>query len=373
VGDATILDPLFGALRNNGYRLIGPTTRDGAIVYDELITPADLPVGWTDVQTGGHYRLKRREDAANFGYVVGPHSWKSHLFPPKVRLYSVTRDGLDILPETHEVEKRAFIGVRSCELEAISIQDRVFMGSGFQDPAYRARKSNLFIVAINCTEPGGTCFCASMDTGPQARGGYDLALTEIIADGRHEFLIDAATEAGRRVLEHVPCRSATAEQAAEVDALMNAARQRMGRAIDTTHVHERLSARPQHSNWDAVAERCLACANCTMVCPTCFCSTVEDTTDLTGDHAERWRYWDSCFTSDFSYIHGGSVRSSIKSRYRQWLTHKFASWHDQFGTSGCVGCGRCITWCPVGIDVTAEVAAICRDDDAKEMDADAQS
>ena len=79
---------------------------------------------------------------------------------------------------------------------------------------------------------------------------------------------------------------------------------------------------------------------------------------LYGARAERWRKWDSCFTLDFSYIHGGSVRTSAAARYRQWLSHKLATWIDQFGSSGCVGCGRCITWCPVGIDITEEVAAI---------------
>ena len=95
-----------------------------------------------------------------------------------------------------------------------------------------------------------------------------------------------------------------------------------------------------------------------MVCPTCFCTSVADTTDVTGDHAERWQEWASCFDLDYSELHGGQVRSSGASRYRQWLTHKFGTWHTQFGQSGCVGCGRCIAWCPVGIDVTAELTAL---------------
>jgi Fe-S-cluster-containing hydrogenase component 2 len=128
--------------------------------------------------------------------------------------------------------------------------------------------------------------------------------------------------------------------------------------MDTRGIKELLYRNYEHPRWDNVATRCLTCANCTMVCPTCFCTTVEDVTDLSGDHAERWRKWDSCFTMDFSYIHGGSVRATPKSRYRQWLTHKLATWFDQFGSSGCVGCGRCITWCPVAIDLTEEVRAI---------------
>jgi Fe-S oxidoreductase len=99
-----------------------------------------------------------------------------------------------------------------------------------------------------------------------------------------------------------------------------------------------------------------------MVCPTCFCATVEDATDLTGSATERRRVWDSCFSQEFSYIHGGSVRTSAGARYRQWITHKLATWHEQFGVSGCVGCGRCITWCPVGIDITAEARAVRQGD-----------
>ena len=114
----------------------------------------------------------------------------------------------------------------------------------------------------------------------------------------------------------------------------------------------------EHPRWSDTAGRCLSCGNCTMVCPTCFCSTVEDVTDVSGTQAERVRHWDSCFTSEHSYIHGGATRVTTKARYRQWLTHKLASWIDQFGTSGCVGCGRCITWCPVGIDITEEVRVI---------------
>ena len=132
----------------------------------------------------------------------------------------------------------------------------------------------------------------------------------------------------------------------------------MGREMNTDGIHDLLLANLEHPRWEEVAGRCLTCGNCTMVCPTCFCTSVEDTSDLAGVSAERSRRWDSCFTMDFSYIHGGSVRASPKSRYRQWMTHKLATWWDQFGSSGCVGCGRCITWCPVGIDITEEVRAI---------------
>jgi ferredoxin len=220
------------------------------------------------------------------------------------------------------------------------------------------RRRDAFIVAVNCGEPGGTCFCTSMGTGPKADAGFDLALTELIDEARHEFLVEVGSEAGGDVLARLPHRAASSADLAAAEAVVERTRNAMGRELETDGLKELLQANSTHPRWDDVAERCLTCGNCTSVCPTCFCTTVEDHSDLTGSSAERIRKWDSCFTMDFSYIHGGSVRNTGSSRYRQWITHKLANWIDQFGTSGCVGCGRCITWCPVGIDITVEAAAI---------------
>jgi sulfhydrogenase subunit beta (sulfur reductase) len=356
---------LLSALAARGYRLIGPTVRDGAIVYDEIRGAADLPEGWTDRQSGGTYRLEQRGDAALFGYVVGPHSWKKYLFPPRARLWQAERrpDGFVLRPEPVDAAPYAFIGVRSCELHAMAIQDKVFSDA---DPVYRAGRERAFLVAVNCGQAGGSCFCASMHTGPRAESGFDLALTEILEDGRHTFTVEAGSERGREVLAALPTQPATAAELDLAARCTERAVGQMGRSLpDVESVPQLLARSLEHPRWDEVASRCLACANCTMVCPTCFCSTVEDTTDLSGDHAERWRSWDSCFTADFSHLHGGSVRTSTKARYRQWLTHKLSTWHDQFGTSGCVGCGRCITWCPVAIDLTEEVAAMRRSGEAR--------
>jgi sulfhydrogenase subunit beta (sulfur reductase) len=354
------LQTLFDVLVGRGYKVLGPTLREGAIVYDELSSTSDLPVGWTDEQDGGTYRLKKREDEALFGYVVGPHSWKKFLFPPSVRLWQAERRGnsFQVEAEPQELTKMAFLGVRSCELHALAIQDEVFAHGTYVDPLYKARRDRVFVVAVNCGQAGGTCFCVSMNTGPKATSGFDLALTEVLEDGRHYFAVEAGTEAGLQVLAELPHRPADEREKEAAEKVVARATGQMGRQMDTTGIKELLYANYEHPRWDNVAGRCLTCANCTMVCPTCFCSTVEDVTDLKGEHAERWRRWDSCFTTDFSYIHGGSVRSTPRARYRQWMTHKLATWIDQFGTSGCVGCGRCITWCPVGIDITEEVRVI---------------
>ena len=354
------LPQILAYLNSKGYQVIGPIVREQAIVYDTLTSLDDLPIGYTDEQDGGSYRLKRRHDRALFGYAVGPQSWKKFLHPPSVRLWQADRaeQGFRIVSEQPETPKLAFFGVRSCELHAIAIQDRVFMHGEHTDPIYRARRENLCIIAVNCSHAGGTCFCVSMQTGPKADSGFDLALTEILDEQRHYVVVEVGSHLGIEILQAVPHSRAEQSDIQRAGAIIANTAAHMGRSMDTTGIKNLLYRNLDHPRWENVASRCLTCTNCTMVCPTCFCTTVEDTTDLAGEHAERWRRWDSCFTMDFSYIAGGSVRSSTKSRYRQWMTHKLASWIDQFGTSGCVGCGRCITWCPVGIDITEEVRAI---------------
>jgi sulfhydrogenase subunit beta (sulfur reductase) len=354
------LQQLFDALTRRGYQIVGPTVRDRAIVYEQLNSVSDLPIGWTDEQDGGSYRLKKRDDEALFGFIVGPHSWKQFLHPPNQRLWRAERQGkgFDIIQEDDRPPKYAFIGVRSCDLHAIAVQDRVLLQDRYTDPIYQARREDCFIVAVNCGQAGGTCFCVSMNAGPKATFGFDLAMTELLEGERHYFVAEAGTERGVETLNEIRHCEASDEEQARAEQIVARTATQMGRVMETADIKELLYRNYEHPRWEDVASRCLTCANCTMVCPTCFCTTVEDVTDLTGEHAERWRRWDSCFTVDFSYIHGGSVRATPRSRYRQWMTHKLATWIDQFGTSGCIGCGRCITWCPVGIDITEEVRAI---------------
>ncbi len=354
------MQALIDALGVRGYQVLGPTVRDGAIVYDTISQVADLPAGWTDHQEAGRYRLERRGDGALFGYAVGPQSWKRFLHPPVETLWSMRRDsaGVMISSAPAATVKWAFLGVRACEIHAIAIQDRVLREGPYPDDAYAMRRQDVFIVAVNCGQAGGTCFCVSMRTGPKATSGFDLALTELIDGDSHRFLVEAGSDAGAELIAQLPQEPASDEQRTAAEAVVARAAGQMGRRLDTAGIKELLQSNADHPRWDEVAERCLTCGNCTMVCPTCFCTTVEDHSDLSATTAERVRKWDSCFTMDFSYLHGGSVRSTARSRYRQWMTHKLANWFDQFGTSGCVGCGRCITWCPVGIDITQEAAAI---------------
>lgn len=347
---------LLDALKLQGFNIIAPTVHQEAIVYDEIDSVAQLPQGWTDEQEPGRYRLKRREDEALFGYVVGPHSWKKYLFPPVVRIGEAQRVemGWKFTTPTPLTKKLAFLGMRACELAALAVQDRVFIQGPYSDPQYQSQRDQLFLIAVNCTQAASTCFCTSMNTGPRCETGYDLAMTELTTG----FLIESGSSTGAALLSKLPTIPATAEQLEQGEQSRQQAVTQISKQMDTSGIRDLLLNNLEHPRWKEVANRCLSCANCTMVCPTCFCSTVTEVPDLTGDHVDRVRQWDSCFNVDFSYTTGGTVRQSIHDRYRQWMTHKLSSWHDQFGMSGCVGCGRCITWCPVGIDITEEVTAI---------------
>jgi sulfhydrogenase subunit beta (sulfur reductase) len=358
--ESTDFPALLQVLNQDGYEVVGPTISAGAITYDTISDVADLPIGWTDEQERGFYRLQKQSGEAFFNYTVGPQSWKKYLLPPRQRLWQAQRQNGDFGFNAESIEEKryAFLGVRACELQAILIQDRIFLQGQPVDPAYQQHRQNVFIVAVNCSRAGETCFCASMGTGPAAEAGFDLALTEVLDDDHHYFVVEIGSEQGASVLNQLPQRAATDAETIRAQQIIDNTANNMGRQLDASQVREVVYASTESASWDKVASRCLACGNCTLVCPTCFCTTIEDSTDLTGETAERHRIWDSCFTMDFSYIHGGSVRYSSRARYRQWLTHKMATWVDQFGMLGCVGCGRCITWCPVGIDITAEVQAL---------------
>ena len=360
-------DALLDALRDEGYRVVGPTVRDGAIVYAELGSASALPAGWTDEQAPASYRLARRNDEALFGYAVGPHSWKQELLPPRVKLWQASRNGtLAVEEEPIASEPTAFVGVRPCELAAIAIQDTVFLGGRFQDRDYAARRSDVFIVAVDCGDPSSLCFCTSVAGGPGARDGFDLALTELL-DGGHRFLVRAGSPSGEALLAKLPVTPATATDVeASCEVVARAARDMDGR-FDSTDVHDVLLRNLEADRWDEVAARCLGCGNCTLVCPTCFCTHVEDASALDGSTAERTRVWDTCFSLQYAEMHGGNTRPTTRARYRQWLTHKLATWEDQFGSLGCVGCGRCIAWCPVGIDIREEVRAIRAEEEQHEL------
>jgi len=352
------IDDLIAAVRADGYRVLGPTVHDGGVLFDEIESAADLPVGLRDEQEAGRYRLTPGSDGEVFGVVNGAGSLKPLFFAPEERLLALRRErrGFSVEPLQPPATKLAVLGVRACDLAALAVQDRIFLHDRFRDTHYAARRADTLLIAVNCTRAATTCFCASMANGPKAARGFDLALTEL-AEG---FVVETGSAAGAALLESIATclRKAPTALFDEAERRIDECARSQRRRLDTSDLPRLLYDNLEHRRWDDVARRCLSCANCTMVCPTCFCHAVVDLTELHGNMTQRVRRWDSCFSAEHAQIHGRNFRPTVRDRYRQWLTHKLASWIDQFGSSGCTGCGRCIAWCPVGIDLTEEVAAI---------------
>ena len=356
----THLGELVSALHGRGYRLIGPRERDGAIVYDELSDAADLPRGLRQHCEAGRVRLERDGSPRCFAWANGPQALKPLLFHPAEPLWQAARDDAGRLrfeAVEPDVTPTAVLGVRACDLAALALLDRHFIGGDTVDPHYAARRDALLLIAVNCTHPAATCFCAATGDGPEARQGFDLRLDEL-DDG---YLVTPGSAAGEAILADLPLRASTDAQQQSARQALAAAAARQTRAIPPGDLYDALSRQHRHPRWEAVAERCLACGNCTQVCPTCFCSREQEQPRLDGSRSRHVREWDSCFSEGHSYIHGLVIRQPVAHRYRQWLTHKLGGWHRQYGRSGCVGCGRCIAWCPVGIDLTEETNALLGD------------
>ncbi|HNY42698.1 MAG TPA: 4Fe-4S dicluster domain-containing protein [Bryobacteraceae bacterium] len=357
--DANALDGLIQLLRAQGYEVHAPVKQGPALRLAPIGSASDLPAGIDSVTSPGRYRLAPASDRRIFGAGPAADAAKRLLHLPESRFAKAERqDGaFHILQDAPVAAKIALFGIRPCDVAAIARMDRVLLKDRYADPPYQAHRAQSFIVAANCVRSAGTCFCASMETGPRAQTGFDIALTESRGEGG-EFLAESGSAQGAAVLAELKAPAADAGFIRACHEQCDAAAAEQTRSVDYKDARRVVISNFEHPRWESAGKRCLACANCTMICPTCFCVTTVDRSNAGQDQAERWRVWDSCFTQSFSYIHGGSVRSSTKSRYRQWLSHKLAHWQDQFGETGCVGCGRCITWCPAGIDITEEYAVL---------------
>jgi formate hydrogenlyase subunit 6/NADH:ubiquinone oxidoreductase subunit I len=348
------------SLIDQEYELIGPRVKDHTVILDSISRLTDLPLGFTSQQGPGRYTLSPNGKENYFDLTSGPQSWKKVFFPSRAQLLVLEQDPegtptWSINTPLYESPRYALIGLRPCDLAGIFIQDKVFLDNERCDPIYQNRRKDAFFLVANCTSPCDTCFCTSMGTGPKAEDGFDLALTE----GRDRFLIEIGSETGLKIISKLNWERAEETHLQAAATALEAAREKINLNLPQPEgLESELLSNLEHPQWDDVASRCLSCGSCTLVCPTCFCWDATDETLLPGDTIIRKRSWDSCFNPDYSYVAHGNTRPNTRARYRQWLTHKFASWYRQFGTSGCIGCGRCITWCPAEINHLDEIGVI---------------
>ncbi len=348
---------LIEVLTSQGYDCIGPTVQDNNLVYREIHNIDQLPRGIEDHQSPGRYSLSQQDHPRYFAWANGAQAIKPFSFKPHETLWKCQRDSqgnLQFEAQIPDSKPLAIIGVRACDLAALQLQRDHFLHQQYSDPWFRRHTRHLFLVAVHCSHPSSNCFCHATGDGPVATQDCDIAMHEL-DDG---FLITASSAKGETILNRLPLQITTASMQQQAQQQIQSAINKQQKSLPA-NIKNNLQQNLDHPHWKKIGERCLSCGNCTAVCPTCFCHQEHEQLTLDENSSSHYREWSSCFTHSHGYLAGYQFRPATWQRYRQWLTHKFAGWHDQYKRSGCVGCGRCISWCPAGIDVTEELENLC--------------
>lgn len=317
------------------YKVFGPTSKGAGFTFQEIKDAKDLRL---DYQTT----------------VLPP---KKLLHQPFETMFHFTMDG-NVTHAHPEDDKQILLGVHPCDVHAIAILDKVYMDE-YPDPHYKQKRGNTIIIAMNCTTVGETCFCSSLGTGPALEKGYDVLITDL----GQQYLLEAGSEVGEKLLSDAGLQEAPDSALVEKYHRVNEIAKKVEKNIGTDGLAELLHENFRHPVWDKLAQECLACGSCTMVCPTCFCYNVIDQVDLDLQQGKRQRVWDSCMLLDFGEVAmGGNFRKDRDARIKQRMYHKLKYMYEQFGMPGCVGCGRCINACIKKIDLTKAVEEIRGED-----------
>lgn len=347
---------------SKSHRIIGPKIENDVLILTETGFE-DIPSGYKDRQKPGSYKISKENENDIFSFSIGPDSFKRFFHPPMKELFNFkkTKKAISLTPVLKNEKPLALIGVRACDISAIKLYDRVFLEGVVRDSNYESLRKDALIIGVNCLYPGDNCFCSSMGTGPEIKDNFDIAITEL----KDCFLMEIGSVAGKKIIEGLPSDRVEESDMNEKASVIENCRRLIKKSVRAEELPWLIYKNLEHPRWSDIARRDLECGNCTQVCPTCFCNSSYDYLQLSGVANKsseisgvRVMKWDSCFSRNFARVHGGNFRPSRRARFRQWMSHKLAYTFEQFGLTGCVGCGRCITWCPAGIDITQELEAL---------------
>jgi Pyruvate/2-oxoacid:ferredoxin oxidoreductase delta subunit len=238
--------------------------------------------------------------------------------------------------------KRVVLGIRPCDARACQLLDHVFAGAEYADPYWSEKRRQTTLVALGCTDPCQTCFCTSVGSGPFDGRGVDVVLTDI-GDG---YVAETNSERGHALLETLTDASQNQIEAASKAKVR--AREAVKEPFELDGIVDTLYSLFDDEVWYEVQQSCLGCGVCTFLCPTCHCFDIVDE----AQRGERVRNWDTCMFRIYSQeASGHNPRPTNVERTRQRILHKYAYFIEWFDEVGCTGCGRCVRYCPAGIDI----------------------
>ena len=283
---------------------------------------------------------------------------KNFMFPRSELLLKYTRTpkGVQFASDAPEAQRTVLFGARPCDARSFALLDMLFDQEKWKDPYYIDKRAKTTVIALACAHPPyASCFCTSVGGSPTSSDGADILLTDL----GENYLAEFITEKGAKLLSYFGDSKAdkAADKAKEKIAGESAGEIKV--KIPAKEIKPWLDANFEHPFWATIHQKCLACGTCTYLCPTCHCFDISD--EMKGADGKRIRNWDSCmfplFTKETS---GHNPRSSQKERWRQRAMHKFRYYVDNFGAIACVGCGRCVMYCPVNIDIRKIVEDISK-------------
>lgn len=347
LGDMESLEKLILALKSRGLAVLAYKLQGDLPVFGEVGSLRDILVEYSDLQSPGSYKLVK--DMRGF-FRHSQYSPKYFLHPPIQDVYEVSDDFNIAQTRTNPVPTALF-GIKPCDLAAIEVLDKILEC----DDVYQARRSSIaYIIVEECVEPGGTCFCGSVGAGPSVTKGYDVAYTRL----DDKVLFKVGSSKGMELIEKLGLAKAPEKLLRKYEELLVDAKRKASRLPPLETIAKALEdVAPAEEFWRYVSARCVGCTNCNMVCPTCFCTEFVDYANLTGN-ARRERQWFGCLSYTYGQVAGQHFRPELLMRYRHFVLHKFVFYQKQIGLPGCVGCGRCITWCPMGIDLREVVSRV---------------